>query len=339
MNRCRDAGALVGLEHELPEDPHAFHLRGMLSPVGCNQLRCELCQEYVTSRSGWAPGEEFDPAVAYGQNVWRTGKQFLKSADGSGRLYLCRCTWWLEYGLSYLDSSILDVDQDRPPWACAGHAATQPPVTVDGIKFASSGDVAMVIERALRGWAPQKAPPESNKFPGAWLNRAYGALFGTELADTLSRAVAGALTADDPLARAAALHFLTRYPLAAGSERLLAIAAEHRALYRDIEDPTTLASLELNLLRTLGLQERAHRVRPEGNGGRPGVIETLRSVALTRDGFGAVIFPVLAEFDADWLIAHARAVAGTEEDQVELLDWVDIYAPDRAADVHAVFYG
>ncbi len=154
-----------------------------------------------------------------------------------------------------------------------------------------------------------------------------------------SPAVIGALTADQPLPRAAALHFLTRYPLAAGAERLRTVADEHRELYRDIEDPTTKAPLELNLLRTLGQQERAHRVRAEGNGGRPGVIELLRNEALTQEGFGVVIFPVLAEFDADWLIEHAREVSRTNDDQVELLDWLDIYEPERAPDVHSVFYG
>lgn len=340
MHFCRDGGALVDRDYLVPRLPHEFHLRGLLKPVGCNRLRCAECGAFVDARTGWVPTEDFSPEKVFGRASWGRGAlPLIKDPETPYRLYVCRCTAWWATSLAYLDPPDAGPDDERPPWRCDGHPALELPATVDGLELATAAGISLFLGEALSGWAPVGAPEDSNPFPGAWLNRLYAQTVGTPIAAAVSEGVVGALTSDDPLHRAAALHFITRYPLAPGTERLRNIARDDLELFHDVEDPTTELPLEYNLLRTLGLQERAHRVRPEGSGPRLDVIEFLRARVVAVPGLGGAVYPVLAEFDAPWLVQNLASLSLDDDDRVELLDWLDIYAPHLAGEAHGALYG
>ena len=222
---CPDGGWVVDATLPVPDDPTDYHHAAMPDTVGCNSLRCPVCEVSVRQRADLDVDEapRGGAAALYEATDWPS-VPWVDAFEGV-RLYACRCTVHAEVACNLTGDPDLDPITDAAlPWRCSGHALASLPVDVDGLTVDEGTDLTAVAERVLEDWTPDGARVNARGVPAAWLCRLYGRLHGLEQGSRLAHAVSAWLTADSPSAVGMALFFFERYPGAPGFSAVVELA-------------------------------------------------------------------------------------------------------------------
>ncbi len=227
MHYCPEGGWVVDASLLVPADPSDHHHPAVTDTVGCNRLRCIVCDEDVRQRpdlSFSCDEVPFEGAKAlHAAEDW-AAIPWVHEARGL-RLYSCLCTVHVEIALMpTVDSDPDPVADIRLPWRCAGHPAATLPVDIDGLVVDSTTDLAAVVGRAFGALTPPGARVNAAGIPAAWLCRVYSRLEGLPQGDALARAVASGLSDDATIGPA--LWFFERFPRAEGFEAVLPLTED-----------------------------------------------------------------------------------------------------------------
>lgn len=222
MNHCCNDGTLVDATAPFPDDVADYHAHPALGLVGCNRLHCARCFEYVRSAPGVGfalPDMEVDLDALFEREELLGGPEIMRTHEAR-RLYLCRCSRWLEAFSRPVRIADPDPLTDPTmPWACGGHPLMRLPNELDGVFVRDAAEVAELARRAVSdGFAGPEARPRA---AAAWTARLYARLRGTEAADVVAEIAADGLDAADAAARARALRFFAIFPLAVGVARVV----------------------------------------------------------------------------------------------------------------------
>jgi hypothetical protein len=323
MNRCGRNGYLVDATQTVPSDPTDFFVEG-LPVVGCNTIKCGRCGATVRNATGLAfktrddvPSDEL--AALYATADLATSP-LLHATQPGWRLYLCKCSRWLETTQHALEEPDRDALTDPDmPWACAGHPTITLPHDIDGVRVATVGELRDLAVRGLHGVAPGKTR-DRDKPRAAWLARLHSRLEPAQAA-VLTNAALGALRGTSPTTRAFALHFLRMVQSPMAEAVLIETLRTDRALFADVPDEMTPFDLDTTLEDTLW--RVLARAIPEAEGAR----ELAREEALAGKGRRA-LFDALAQGDSAWLADNAEAIARVSHRQIDALLGSFAQAPD-----------
>jgi hypothetical protein len=320
MNRCAAGGYLVSAKSSLPSDPTDFHLEG-LPTVGCTRIKCGVCDVLVRNAPGLAfRTRENVPAAELAALYASTdlaASPLLHQTHAHLRLYLCRCSRWLENDPSACDEPEPDALTDPDmPWGCDGHPYIQLPHDIDGHSCTSRGELRDLATRGFHGFSPPRTRPDDT-LRAAWLVRLHERLQPADAA-VIATAALSCLEDRDPRTRALVLQFFWRVPDEAAQARLLAILEGDRRLFAGIPDEVTAfpnfdRTLEESIWRVLGPLVAA-----------PGRARDLARVgALAAGKGGRAVYDALARGDSAWVVSSAEDIARA--------------TPDRAKDLSGSF--
>lgn len=230
LRYCHEGGRVTGGEMPIPNDLCEYQPAKVEALVGCNRLKCGNCGAWVRhGPPGLVAKEDARPHLAeiYEAENWR-GLTCLKKGPTSHRLYVCRCTAWA----GQHDHMMADPDPDPYndpvlPWRCDGHPTPEFPVVFDDGILSAETDLAVFVDRILRGWRPRQIYRRGLEGPALWLIWTYAYLFGSPEADSFSRACAARISDPDPVIVGRVLHLFTRFPDAEGVAEVVGVAKSH----------------------------------------------------------------------------------------------------------------
>jgi len=237
---CESKGYLVDGDTRLPSDPSEYYRNAVGAMVGCNRLRCPLCDVSVRSGPpglGLKSGVEVDPVALYSTQDWSSlpfvEKRRPSRSSRKARVYSCKCRYWEAERAAAIDNEHDSWSDPDLPWACVGHPVPDLPVTLGELTVGPEATCADLVEKILHGACPRSlelATEQREEGPSLWLGWLYCYLAGCPLAEQLSAAVAERIDDPDPQVVGRVLNFFSRFPGAEGIERLvsLAEAAPHR---------------------------------------------------------------------------------------------------------------
>ena len=284
MNRCCNGGTLVDGKTPFPDDFGDYWAHPVFDLVGCNRLYCGRCFEYVRSATGIGfarPNMDVDLGALYDRADLTTAPE-LAATYADRRLYLCRCSRWLEAFTRPVRAEDPDPLTDPAmPWDCVGHPTPAFPAEVDGVYIGRAADVGPLARRALEGFSGPDARPRD---AAAWTARLYARVRPTEAADLVAAAAAERLSDADAAVRARAIQFFTIFPLPVGMHRILEALEGDRGGF---DDALWGAALQL-----LGTSER--------------VRELARADVLA--GRGRVLYAEMMAQDGPWVLEHATDI-------------------------------
>ncbi len=303
MNTCARSGYLVDSTSAMPADASVVQVE-RLPIVGCTKLVCDRCKAAVRNAPGVAfrtkeeqPGSTL--AALYDTEDLASSP-LLHATRPKFRLYLCRCSRWLESSEHACGEPDPDVFTDpQTAWHCAGHPPIAYPHDVDGVLLASDAELRDLGARGFDGFVPP-ATIEADAVRGNWLVRLRARLAPAARV-VLDEAAIAALEHPDPAARGRAIRYFFITEAEAGARRAIELLAGDRTRFA-VADPVTEvatdATLEQSLWRVAAplarVDERARAaLRAEGVSGRAG-----RSV-----------FSALAADDTAWLETHVEDLA------------------------------
>jgi hypothetical protein len=207
MKRCAHDGYLVSATAAIPTDPADLHVED-LPIVGCSAVQCGRCGVAVRHVAGRDLARQADLAPARLAALHAiadlAGTAELKDIDPTHRLYLCRCTHWVETGAHACRPEDFDPQTDPDvPWACGGHPLMTLPHDLEGLAVPTQAALFEVVLDGLRGVHPPRTRP-ADRERGDWVIR-LPARLGPADAAVVVRAARAALEAPVPRARAGAL--------------------------------------------------------------------------------------------------------------------------------------
>lgn len=221
---CGDGGILVRARTRLPDDRCEYYLGDTRVVVGCNRLRCQRCDEWVRSEAGLTLSTETPtrPDVLFASKNWSELPSLRRSNEV--RLYSCRCTLW-----AAANDNPIDNDHDSPvdpnvPWKCEGHSVPELPTTLGELKIGVRTNWNLLAGKIMNGTRPRDlalGPGSLPDGPSLWLGWLYGYLRGLPIAENFSSAIGECVVDREPTTVGRALCFFTRFPRAAGYERIL----------------------------------------------------------------------------------------------------------------------
>jgi hypothetical protein len=323
MNRCGRNGYLVDATQTLPTDPTDLFVED-LPVVGCNKLVCARCGATVRNATGIAFKTRVevpsDQLAALYATADLSSSPLLHATQPGWRLYVCKCSRWLETSQHACEEPDRDALTDPDmPWACTGHPTIALPHDIDGVRVASVSELRELAVRGLHGVAPPRTR-ERDKPRAAWLARLHSRLQPTHAAVLVNAAV-GALRGTSATTRAYALHFLRMVQSPVAEAVLIESLRTDRALFADVPDEMTPFDLDTTLEDTLW--RVLARAVPEGEG----ACELAREDALAGKGRRA-LFDALAQGDSSWFAANAEAIAKVSPRQIDALLGSFAQAPD-----------
>jgi hypothetical protein len=312
MNVCLDSGYLVSAKQALPSDPTEFGVP-RLPFVGCNRLRCNRCGATVRTCDGYAFATRDDQSQPTLSGLYDTAdlttSPLLHQTLPSFRLYLCRCSRWLETSEHALQIDDPDWFTDpKMPWACDGHPYVEPPHDIDGVRVTSTEELRALISRGFAGFVPPRTRPDDP--PAVWLVRLHARLAPSLKPYVEQEALAALEKAPDAKARAFAFFF--RAPNDQANARILTMLERDRATLAVIPDAITTISIDKTL------DHSAWRVLQSAIGADGPVRTLARAHALAGHGC-RTLYSGLASGDASWLLEHLEDVARAAGTQASAL--------------------
>jgi hypothetical protein len=228
------------------------------------------------------------------------------------RLYLCRCSRWLESSAHACDEPERDaqVDPDTS-WACEGHPLITLPHEVNGLLVTSPAQLRDLAQRGLHGFVPPETRPKDAERVH-WLARLRVRL-DDEGKATLDEEASAVLEDADAHARALAVMYVYSTSSPACTRRVLELLEGDRHLYRGVRDDVTPNMADETLEESMW---RSVRKRAEAD---ELVLETLRVESLTGDAVGSV-YAALARHDSDWFLDNAADLSRAAGANVALLE-------------------
>lgn len=275
---CAKGGSLVGTKQWLPREPFDYDWGRTNPHIGCNHIHCGSCGETVKA----VPASEHE------------------------RRYRCRCA---EYVATKPTPLKLDANPDwvqlmeptPDSWSCAGHPALKVPTTLDGVAISSD----RLVDAARAGFAsPPFVPPDTSGH-AFWVSRLFWIL-PDSLRPALGEAVSQLLLVPDMRVAVRAMSFYSEQRMAAGGERLAAIARDHGARLATIPDPDHPAwTVEKELLTALKF--RGFRRDDTGQLVDPEAHEVLREAVRAGKNPDKVVY-TFGRLEPEWLAANAAEI-------------------------------
>ncbi len=318
MNRCARNGYLVNATYTLPSDPTDLDVE-YLPTIGCSRIRCSACGAIVRNWSGLAFATKEDVPASTIAKLYEltdlSASPLIHPTQPAFRLYLCRCSCWLESSEHALAEPDRDLFTDpHLPWHCDGHPIIQLPHDLDGERIATRAELRAVADRGFRGDTPPRTR-DPDRVRARWLVRLYVRLAPADASIVLAAAVA-ALEDADPRARSLALRFLERVPSEDARARLFDLLQQRGELFVDVPDDNVLFKADSTL------EDTAWRVVAPLVA-RADAPRTAARVAAQSGRASRAIFDALAAHDSGWLVEHlddiARAAPGRAGDLVDSL--------------------
>jgi hypothetical protein len=281
LTKCLSPGALVGPKKWLPAERFDY---GWAS-IGCNQLRCGTCGQWVQSRLEEA--------------------QFI-------RHYECKCQSRDEYDYHVIGSDAGQDREFRTAWHCAGHPQLPLPFELDGISIAAVGPFVSIVGQTLAN-PPFIAP--GFRTPSFWVQRLYRLLPTVSQQAAVGNAVAMQLASNDARTARAAMDFFCDIPAAAGGEQVAVIAERERERLRATTDPLSKRGAPLYEQILEAINARLVLL----NAGAPvdqAALEIARRALLAGEAGNATMFR-LARVDAAWYCEHAADIVRARPADIE----------------------
>lgn len=176
-------------------------------------------------------GARIAAATLYDATDWAALPAFEQRApagrnESRVRFYACKCSRWEAERVDRLDNEHDSPSDPDLPWACAGHPTPALPVVVGELTVAGVQDCGRSVGEILGGTCPRalELPHGNGDGPSVWLGWLYVYLRGLPVAEGLSTAIADRIGSADPLDVGRVLSFFSRFPRAAGVERIVARA-------------------------------------------------------------------------------------------------------------------
>lgn len=225
MNFCSSGGHLVKNLFPIPSDITHYDVE-FLPRLGCNQLGCPRCGAMVRNAPDLSlrgqKVKEADCAKLYDLPNLTECPQITPALGF--RLYLCRCSSWVQMG----NESELDDPDTHPfppppqvPWRCQGHPLVDLPHEFDGI-LVTADNIDRLLVDAMRGSVPAAARPVDHAGP-AWTARMHVRMAGTRWAQAVDDIATSSLDDPEPVVRRNAIELLAMAPLPKGRRRIMEI--------------------------------------------------------------------------------------------------------------------
>jgi hypothetical protein len=307
MTTCANKGYLVNGQATIPVDPTEVHVDD-LPAVACSRIRCSSCKALVRNAPRLAFRTKDDISGAELTKVYDTPdlatSPLLHTGNAEWRLYLCKCSRWLETEKHACAEPNPDSDIDPTmPWGCDGHPTISLPHDLDGDTIDTRDELRALVLRGFKGYNPPFVRPADTT--GAWLWRLPARLQPADAA-VVHEAALECLADPDPLARARALELFTISATEAQRLVVAGLLETQRSLYAGVPNTTTLFTVDKTLEDTawrvlaplFGRSgERADKIRDRG-----------RDQALAGSGTRG-LYDALSKGDSTWMIANAEAIA------------------------------
>lgn len=338
MNRCARSGYLVDATSTLPSDPTDFQVEG-LPVVGCTRIRCGRCGAFVRNAPGLAFRTRDDVSASELAALYAltdlASSPLLHQVRPEWRLYVCKCSRWLETSAHACAEPDPDANTDPDmPWRCEGHPSIALPHDIDGASVSSPSELRELATRGFHGVTPPRVRPADAE-RGDWLARLYSRLDpggprgsaplhlrpgGRSESDPLhlgppdaAVVVEVALSAlEDPAVRtrALALRFFYDLPIEAGRARLLALLEGDRRLFAGVPDEVTTVGVDKTLEHSMW-----RIVAPLV--ATPGRAQDLARAEALSGKAGLAVYDALAKYDSAWVSAHGEELVRAAPERME----------------------
>lgn len=315
MSTCFSRGFLVNGEAVIPTDPTDLMVEN-LAIVGCSHLVCAGCGATVRNAIGLSfrtKDDRTDLAQIYATTDL-AAHPALQPARADYRLYLCKCSRWLETSQSELGDPDPDPDRDPTmPWGCAGHPVLSIPGTVDGVEVGTRAELQKLVVAGFHGVFPPAVRRSDTQV--GWMARLYRRLPAQHAAAVVDAAVVALHDPEIPV-RGRALGFFRYTPDEAGLTHVAALFDDARPLIDGVLDP-------IGLQKDDSLADSAWRALQPLIGKQGGARERARADALAKGRGTRALYYVLAAADSSWFAQHvgeiALATPGKKDDLVDSL--------------------
>jgi hypothetical protein len=278
---CLVAATLVGPKKWLPDEPFDYGWNA----IGCNQLRCMSCGQWVQSR--------------------------LEEARFC-RHYECACQARDEYSYHVIGSDAGTEREFRTAWYCAGHPLLPLPSKLDGIEIGAVAPWSAIVRQTL-ATPPFLAP--GFRTPSFWVQRLYRLLPSASQQAAVGLAVASLLSSTDPPTARAAMDFFIDIPGAPGAEQIAGVAERERDRLRAVPDPGSKTGDSL-YDRMLAAIDARLVIVIDGAPVDQAALEVARRALLAGEADSGMMFRV-APIDATWYCEHAAAIVRARPDDIE----------------------
>mgnify|MGYP001552720081 CR=1 FL=1 len=301
VNKCLQGGYVVGAKWDIPETPCEFYGQGSLE-IGCSKLRCHKCSEMVRNINNVEPTAETNPEELYDIKELAKAEGVLGKSE-TGRLYFCRCTFWVEESSRPMVVADPEPNDIAFPWRCVGHPLVTLPFVFDGIKITEKTDFYSVLKEALDA-RKEKFTRYSTM---NWMRCAHAILSGTSSSALLAKSIARLLEDKDPLFRGRAINFFRYSPGAADDGLIMKVAREKRTLFSKEQNPL-MPNCTLNECFREMLAMRAQVLNDDREPKFVDVLLLMRN-EVHQGGDLTSIIEVLSVFDQDWFKENLNVIA------------------------------
>jgi uncharacterized protein (TIGR02996 family) len=303
VNFCARSGYLVDGTQVIPTDPTDIHVED--APiVGCSHLWCSVCRAAVRDAAGLAFATRDELTQGQLSALYQTAdlasSSLLHRGAPAWRLYLCRCSRWLETSRHACVDRDPDEADPNVPWRCAGHPPLTLPADVDGTVVTTQQELRELAARGFHDLAPPRVRP-ADRERAEWLARLATRLSPSDAAVVRSAALA-ALEDAAPRTRGLALRFFRCAPSEQAHARVLDLYDKSPNLFVGVVDEVTTIEVDTTLAHT------AWRILGPLLGGAGRARDRARSEALAGTANRAA-YDALAKHDSAWMTSHAEDVA------------------------------
>lgn len=315
MNRCARSGYLVDSTSALPTDATDLAVEN-LPVVGCSNLVCGRCGATVRNVKGMGfrtrddlPSDQISALYDAPDLANAPG---LAPTHADYRLYVCKCSRWLESSEHPLEEPDPDLLTDpQMPWRCAGHPTISLPHDLDGVALRTREDLKDLATRGFHGFDPPGTRPK-DAVRGNWIARLRARLDGAgrEIVDAVAMT---SLEDPDAHVRALAVMYLYSTESEPVARRVVELLGGDRTLYAGVPDDVTPNAADTSLEESMWRALRPLIATDDR------VCDLARVEALAGRA-GRSIYSVLSKVDSDWVIVNAADLARAAGEKFDLLD-------------------
>ena len=316
LRQCSPAAILVpatGWVGTLPSDMYW----GTSSAIGCNALRCMICDTPVRNAPGVRPGRELEvkELVGLAPEKWVDLPSVRTRGAGATRLYACGCRIIDVDIVTSVKTDPSASDYEPTVWRCTGHPGLELPVELPGgACLRGLDDVEAAAAFLLGPGAEVDLPPEMRRELAFAAERVVRGLWThVDVAAALARAIAAHAGDADPKVAARALWFFLEAPDFPGSERILELL-EARPEAFAVADPFDREEGGLLALATRVLLRRLLWATDAVRAGEPNLLALAkRLVEQTPETLTTLVY-ALFSLDRPWLADHVEGLLAKAPD-------------------------
>ncbi len=247
LKYCVNAGYLVGGSYWIP-DALFDHQGNEWATVGCNQIFCSECKEFVRHRSDYDMGsysardERTRAPILFATENWDT-IEFLKPTNSRiTRIYYCACFCCTQSNSMPMDGSgdhLIYGASYSTNWRCKGHPPFKFPTEVYGIRLKTTKDLSIAVNAVMEHRELISDPiPYDETDPEAFLiSRLYARLNSIKAKKSIDTLIASFLIHPNSLYRFVACKHIERFPASFAASELLNVYRRQPELFDGVLHP------------------------------------------------------------------------------------------------------